>query len=90
MKKIMIPTTYKPYEIPEYKGYELPNKVVEYIEYLEKQESSKLLRIINEAIEYIEKHKQIAMFADLRKEGTHQYTIECDADELLKILKGEE
>ena len=47
------------------------------------------LKII-EAIEYIEKHKQIAMFADLRKEGTHQYTIECDADDLLSILRGEE
>ena len=46
--------------------------------------------IINKAIEYIEKHKQIAMFADLRKEGTHQYTIECDADDLLSILRGEE
>ena len=45
---------------------------------------------INEAIEYIEKHKQIAMFADLRKEGTHQYTIECDADDLLSILRGED
>ena len=53
-------------------------------------EANKLQQRINKAIEYIEKHKQIAMFADLRKEGTHQYTIECDADELLKILKGEE
>lgn len=42
------------------------------------------------AIEYIEKNKQIGMFADLRKEGTHHYTIECDADDLLNILKGEE
>ena len=30
------------------------------------------------------------MFADLRKEGTHQYTIECDADDLLSILRGED
>lgn len=44
----------------------------------------------DKAIEYIEKHKQIAMFADLRKEGTHQYTIECDADDLLSILRGED
>ena len=43
---------------------------------------------IYKAIEYIENNKQIAMFADLRKEGTHQYTIECDADDLLDILKG--
>ena len=56
----------------------------------EKRKKLKYKQTINEAIEYIEKHKQIAMFADLRKEGTHQYTIECDADELLKILKGEE
>lgn len=42
------------------------------------------------AIEYIEKHKQINMFADLRKEGTHQYTIECDADDLLSILRGKD
>ena len=55
----------------------------------EKRKKLKYKQTINEAIEYIEKHKQIAMFADLRKEGTHQYTIECDADELLKILKGE-
>lgn len=45
---------------------------------------------IDKAIEYIEKNKQIGMFADLRKDGTLQYTIECDADDLLKILKGEE
>ena len=43
---------------------------------------------IDKAIEYIEKNKQIAMFADLRKEGTHQYTLECDADDLLNILNG--
>lgn len=45
---------------------------------------------ISKAIEYIEKNKQISMFADLRKEGTHQYTIECDVDDLLNILRGEE
>ena len=79
MKKIMIPTTYKPYEIPEYKGYELPNKVVEYIEYLEKQESSKLLRIINEAIEYIENIY-----------NGKDYIDDISMYDLLKILKGEE
>ncbi len=59
-----------------------------YIKRLEKE--NKELKTINEkAIEYIEKNKQIGMFADLRKEGTHQYTIECDVDDLLDILKGE-
>ena len=42
------------------------------------------------AIEYIEEHKQLSMFADLRKENTHQYDLECDANDLLNILKGEE
>ena len=86
MKKIMIPTTYKPYEIPEYKGYELPNKVVEYIEYLEKQESSKLLRIINEAIEYIEEYEETL------KEHNGDWLNYRDGFKpyLLKILKGEE
>lgn len=45
---------------------------------------------IDKAIEYIEEHKQLSMFADLRKENTHQYDLECDADDLLNILKGEE
>lgn len=40
------------------------------------------------AIEYIENNKQLSMFADLRKEGTHQYDLECDADDLLEILQG--
>lgn len=44
----------------------------------------------DKAIEYVEKNKQIAMFADLRKDGTHQYTIECDADELENIIRGED
>lgn len=44
---------------------------------------------LKKAIEYIEKNKQLSMFADLRKEDTHQYDLECDADDLLKILKGE-
>ena len=54
------------------------------------EQIEELQQRIDKAIEYIEKHKQIAMFADLRKEGTHQYTIECDADDLLSILRGEE
>ncbi len=45
---------------------------------------------IDKAIEYIEKNKQISMFADLRKEGTHQYDLECDADDLLEILGDKE
>lgn len=53
-------------------------------------DNEELLQRINKAIKYIEKNKQIAMFADLRKDGTHQYTIECDADDLLNILRGEE
>ena len=57
--------------------------------YLQEKLNKKENRI-DKAIEYIEKHKQIAMFADLRKEGTHQYTIECDADDLSSILRGEE
>ena len=45
---------------------------------------------IDKTIEYIEENKQLFMFDNLRKDGTLQYTIECDADDILKILKGEE
>ena len=66
------------------KGYgKFYKEYKEVIDFLENK-----IKIIDKAIEYIEKHKQIAMFADLRKEGTHQYTIECDADDLLSILRG--
>lgn len=37
MKTIMIPTTNELYEIPNYKKYELPNKVVDYIKQLEEE-----------------------------------------------------
>ena len=45
--------------------------------------------IINKAIEYIEENKRLNMFADLRKDEVHNYDLECDADDLLDILKGE-
>ena len=48
MKKIMIPTTYKPYEMPDYKEYNVPNKVVEYIEHLEKQEKQTIKELEEE------------------------------------------
>ena len=78
------------------KGYGMKKHCEDYIEQLQcenidlREEIELLQQRIDKAIEYIEKHKQIAMFADLRKEGTHQYTIECDADDLLSILRGED
>lgn len=44
---------------------------------------------IDKAIEYIEENKQLSMFADLRKSGVSNYDLECDADDLLDILKGD-
>lgn len=65
-------------------------KIINGLVYTDKQYIELLEKRLNKAIEYIEEHKQLSMFADLRKENTHQYDLECDADDLLKILKGEE
>jgi len=82
MKKIMIPTTYKPYEIPEYKEYNVPNKVVEYIEYLEKQENFKLLQRIDKAIKHIETHQLCYQSQYEEMSGFDNH--------LLDILRGED
>ena len=70
--------------IPYSLHYTDANLLFSYICELE-EENKKLKEEKNETIECIEKNKQITMFADLRKDGTHQYTIECDADDLLGL-----
>ena len=82
----MIPTTYVSYEFPEYKNYEVPNKVVDYIEYLEKQEPYLLKRRIDKAIEYIEKNK----YRETNEYNDTNEQIVVEAKHLLEILKGED
>lgn len=72
----MIPISFETYEIPEYKQFVVPNKVVEYIEYLEKQEAYILKRRIAKAIEYIEHIPTQPVIRVFKKE-------------LLEILKGD-
>ena len=50
MRKIMIPINYKPYEMPDYKEYNVPNKVVEYIEHVEKHEKQSIKDLQEELI----------------------------------------
>lgn len=87
MKTIEIPTTYKPYEVPEYKEYNVPNKVVEYIEYLEKQDSFELLNRINKAIEYCEDITSRAIdISDTDYDLGQDFT----ARDILTILRGKD
>ena len=76
--------------LEEVKKLENENELLKACNYDYYQLWTKQVNKVGKAIKYIEEHKQISMFADLRKEGTHQYDLECDADELLKILKGED
>ena len=48
-------------------------------------------QIIDKAIEYIEDNKKLSLFADCREpEEEWSYDLECSANELLEILKGED
>lgn len=53
------------------------------------KEIERLNNIINKAIEYIDKHKHLSMFADCREPEEWIYDLEITANELLNILRGE-
>ena len=90
MKTIMIPTTNKLYKIPNYKTYELPNKVVDYIKQLEEENKNHYFVHMKEWAKAVGNNVKLRQIIDKAIEYIEENKPIVNASAVEDILKGDQ